>query len=528
MDVPEGFYWLPRGTDVASKILATAADDSYIVYYDPDVDGLMAGREVCAVLDAYNKKYSVYINANREHGFFYGDNDKDLEQLRGKTIIAVDFSIADETWAKIQQHGIRIINIDHHEIAHKELVTFSYDGKTPDGVIINNQYCFEPEHQRYLSGAGVVYYVFSAMFPAFDTQLMRGLVGITLISDIRPLENDYAHVFLHECFTCRDDFMMYLVKLVKPERDYGFGVQLMERSYLEYRFNPRFNALFRLNRGYDAIGLLFGKPLGYSLDAAKAEQDDAMHSMINRMQNLFAVTPVLNGVLHDRVKLMSSFVDMGEAGVQQVVTPTLNNLKIGYVEHYELSDAYKTTNFIGLVCSRVREDGKSAIVFMGDDPMHVTRGSFRGNSDYVDYLQIFKRHGFVCDGHAGAFGIRNCDLTKIDFVQLSQDIADAEAEAAAIDISQYVIDVDNMGIAATSKSIKDVAIHNNYVRTYKRVYLRYTGSNVYKRSRSKAIEFLIDGVSVVCFDESFTVDNALIMPVYERKTLKFYLRQRKG
>lgn len=525
MDLPEGFAWIPQGTDIASQILATSADDSFVVYYDPDVDGLMAGREVCAVLDAFKKKYAIYINENREHGFFYGNNDSDLEALRGKTVIAVDFSIADATWAKLQEHGVRVINIDHHEIAHKELVTYSFDGKNPDGVIINNQYAFEPEHQRYLSGAGVVYYVFAAMFPAFDNQLMRGLVGITLISDIRPIENEYARVFLHDCYTCRDDFMLYLVSLVKPEKDYGFGVQLMERSYLEYRFNPRFNALFRLNRGYDAIGLLFYKKLDYSLDAAKAEQNNVMHTMIDRQQNIFALTGVLNGVKHPRVKYVQDFVQTA-AGLEAVTIPELDNLKISYISHFEVSNEYKTTNFIGLVCSRVREDGKSAVIFMGDSPTHITRGSFRGNSDFVDYLKIFKKHGFTCDGHAGAFGIRDCDISKIDFVQLSQDIADAEA--AVTETENFIYEVANMSVAAQSKIVHDIAISNNYVRTYKRVYLRYTGSNVYKKRTPKMIEYLIDGVSVTCFDESYNVENALIMPVYERKTMKFYLRQRKG
>lgn len=85
-----------------------------------------------------------------------------------------------------------------------------------------------------------------------------------------------------------------------------------------------------------------------------------------------------------------------------------------------------------------------------------------------------------------------------------------------------------MSVAAQSKIVHDIAISNNYVRTYKRVYLRYTGSNVYKKRTPKMIEYLIDGVSVTCFDESYNVENALIMPVYERKTMKFYLRQRKG
>ena len=140
--------WTPQGIELTADILSRTKG-TVLVYYDPDVDGVYSGKFVCSVLDMYKIPYERYINPNRQHGFFYPDIDK----LQGRTVIAVDFSIDDDKLKLLQANNTKLINIDHHSIGDKFVSYPSPDGAHTDGVVINNQYPFEPESKRYLSGA---------------------------------------------------------------------------------------------------------------------------------------------------------------------------------------------------------------------------------------------------------------------------------------------------------------------------------------------------------------------------------------
>lgn len=117
---------------------------SVLVYFDPDVDGLVAGYLACRALSSRGISFSWYINSHREHGF-----KLPLDRVKGMNIFCVDFLITDSEIKDLVDAGCNILSIDHHDNG-ENFIEYSSNGKK--GIVINNQYLCEEESSRYLSG----------------------------------------------------------------------------------------------------------------------------------------------------------------------------------------------------------------------------------------------------------------------------------------------------------------------------------------------------------------------------------------
>lgn len=511
--------WIPQGLDIAANILSRI-EGTALVYFDPDVDGVFSGKFVCSVLDSRNIPYERYINENRQHGFFYPD----ITKLKNRTVIAVDFSIDPDKLKQLRDNNIRLINIDHHAIDSNTLVTYSCDGSSQiDGVVINNQYSFEPESKRYLSGAGVVFYVFANLIPGFDCELSRALVGLTLLSDIRPIENDEAQVFLRTCYTSRHPYIQYLVNITKAEKDYGFGVPRFERNYIDYTFSPKLNALFRLNMGTVAMDLVAGKPPSFKLDEARLIQSQVVDYTMRKLTSPFNTNNLLDPQSQGVIRQPKSYIKPDGTEGTQFIT-SLSDLDIFFMPNEDISPSYRLSNFIGLTCSRLKGTGKSTVAYIGSDT-EVIRGSFRGRFDNIDYLGLFQKYGFSnCAGHHGAFGINACNMQSVNFIGLNAEIARLENLAEKQEYVDRIVPVENLAMFVHSEVLKQLAMYNLYVRDGYRKLIKYTGTNTSRRKTGKVYEYNIDGISVKCFDADVNTQNGYILPIYDRNVLTFYLK----
>ena len=83
-----------------------------------------------------------------------------------------------------------------------------------------------------------------------------------------------------------------------------------------------------------------------------------------------------------------------------------------------------------------------------------------------------------------------------------------------------------MSMAVNNKAY-DVGVENIFCLSQHRRYIRYTGANVVRRRQgAKYIEYALDGVGIMCFDESLDPRKDLIMPILERGVLCFYLNRK--
>lgn len=482
-------HYTPRGIAEVGQVLSLS--DDFLVYYDPDIDGGVSGRLACQFLDAFQKSYSVYINENRMHGFKLTQSD--VASLRGKTVIVVDAGMTRAELEWITDSGVNVINIDHHHINEKEFVFVTSKLTGAQGVIINNQYDFEPEKWRFLSGAGVVFFVVNSLYPNLFGNDEKALVGLTLLSDVRPLGSDEANEFLTVTYTHASPLVNYLIDLTKPDFDFGFGVQTFDRNFIDYTFSPKINSLFRLNKGYEAIKVFNGSYTEKAdLDVYRAVQNIICEDILRNLEGVSGSNLEVQSVPHD-------------------LALTHQN--------------YSITNCVGLAASKhLTATNRTTLLYVEKDGQ-VLRGSVRGLCEDVDYLDIFRSFGFDAEGHAGAFGVKGFDKTSVDLVGLNEAIATAEHGYAERKYTNRVLEVNNLNFFMSSRNVA-VANYNNFVRDSSRVLLKYTGSSIVETKRGKMTEFTVDGVKVMSFEEGLTPLNGLIMPLQERgKYINFYLKK---
>ena len=325
--------YYPCGLQEASAIFTKS--DKFLVYYDPDPDGLISGHFVVNLLKMYGKPYQYYINENRKHGMYL--TDEQLQTLKGYTIVAVDFSIPTEVLQKIIKMGINVVNIDHHDIGSTKLDKGMADNGC-EYVVINNQYIFEPDEWKFLSGAGMVYYVLAALFPEWGKiEQNKALIGISLLSDIRAIENNHAYELLKLTYHWQDDFSKYLIDIAKyGASSFNFGVQrYLDRNFIDYSLCPRLNALFRLNLGDVAVKIFEREPV----DLTK----------LNACLGLASDNTILN----------LTYVVKQAKAIQAEINENLSvipheGLVIGYVneDELQLNRKYNISNFVGLGVSK--------------------------------------------------------------------------------------------------------------------------------------------------------------------------------
>lgn len=503
------YKYVPKGCNIALRIIDKEMNkgllSKFYVYYDPDIDGLMAGYITERYIDKFNKPSLFYINENREHGFKM--SPEDYKSMKGGTLIAVDFSMNRDEVKMLLAEGVNVVSIDHHTI-DDDFVHEINEETGCEGVIINNQYSWEPAEYRFLSGAGVVYYVFRYIDDklGFSTDMRdeEALVGITLLSDVRETEGLIAQEFLKETYKNESPTMKYLVDLTTEETGYAkydsFGVPCMNRNFIDYNFSPLFNALFRLNKGHDAILLVKGNPTkraeyksGNEIFTCRRIQNNITAIIVDNLTGVELSSLVVKGVKHD--------------------LPVNSN--------------YRLSNFIGLACSRVRGDLKTTFLYVESDiEGEIQRGSVRGLYDNVDYLNIFRAAGFKAEGHKNAFGILKTNLKDIDIEGLNSTIEYAERVAKEKSKeTRKIMETPNLTLFLKGPN-KNIAYINTMVRDAFRVYLKYKGNNVVANKRGKMIEYIVDGVPVKCFDLDLNMENGVILPIYGRGDyIEFTLRR---
>lgn len=468
-----------KGIDDFKNILYKL--DNVIVYFDPDVDGMISGYFVCKFLSMNGKSFDWYVNSNRNH-----DWGIDISKLHGRDVIAVDFRIDECTIRDIVFSGSNIINIDHH-VNSDCMISITSDNKV--GFVINNQYPFEDEDGRYLSGAGVVFNVLKELDSRFDTKENRALVGLTLLSDVCDIENPEARGYLYDLYNHRyTGYIKYLIKNTIGDKDFGFGVPRLDRKYVDYKFSPAINSCLRFNKEDDVVKFFLGS----------GKLDLSYHNK--------------------QKKMLSDMVTV--ANVKEY-----SHLRVVFVRDFDLPDDESKnvcSNFIGLLASRFLS-GKSVIAFVisgNGNGLYVKRASFRGNINSVDYLAPIK--GLVNGvGHPSAFGI--LDLIPSNKLFKSINNLCASCEDGYSPASNLVL-TSNLSLFI-NRSGKDLAEYNMYCLSQNSKYIKYNGINI-KEAGGNGVSFkkyLVDSVTVTSFDVNLDFNNGVIYPILERGYLYLYL-----
>lgn len=402
-----------------------------LIYGDPDVDGMVSLLLVTHLLNGMGIEYAYYVNENRHHGFVL-----EPAMLRDSFIICVDFEVKQDILEALVAEGSYVLSLDHHDIQSEPIKIYNSEGKL-GGIVINNQYPFEPDEDRYLSGAGVVYEVFGEMYPTYKSKEREALVGITLLSDARAIENKKARAYLKTLYNsdAQSGYLGYLVNNVITV-DYSFGAPKFDRNFVDYTFSPRINSLLRFGYENEALDFILGK--GLAVQGTKERQTDLLQT----------------------IKARASYLD-------------LENIKVIAVNMDSFSDYadIRLDNFIGLLCNDVKGNGKSVLGFTYSGNT-IGRASFRGRYDDVKYREMALSLGLDAQGHSGAFGILNFNPTKELWSRLNEAVGIADGSHTQ---TVKVIETSNLAFTILQKGLH-TATENCYVRDMYRTYFKYTGS----------------------------------------------------
>lgn len=454
-----------------------------LVYFDPDIDGLISGLFACKSLALKGIKFRWYINSRREHGFFLP-----IEKIRGMNIFCVDFLMTEEEIKRLVDAGCNVLSIDHHDNKDNKEKFIEYSSNGKKGIVINNQYAFEEESGRYLSGAGVV---FESMIPyfgnKFNTRENRALVGLTLLTDIRNIENINARLYLQDLYTHPyKGYIGYLLDNTLGDVDYTFGVPRLDRNYVDFSFSPILNSCLRFNRQDEVVEFILGSGV----------IDKRYHTLQKQLVN----------ELNEQARIIQF------SNLNVVIVDVGKFTGTEYAEHI--------SSFIGLLASKYLDGKRSAIAYLVDGK-RIGRASFRGRVNGLDYLsKLVKYVNGV--GHGPAFGIKGLKPSRKLFEAINEECKKLEESE---DFSVEYVRASNLSMLANSRAY-DMGIDNIYCLSQHRKYILYTGSNIKeKRSGAKYKEYSIDGVSVLSFDLDLDPRKDLILPVVERGVLCFYLNK---
>ena len=223
---------------------------------------------MCQFVSMSGLKYSWYVNSDREHGWLINPN-----KVKGYLVIAADFTISLNELNELVANDVVVLSTDHHETGKEFQESI---GSTSEGIVINNQYEFEPDEDRYLSGAGVFYELICEIYPEFASKEREAIVGITLLSDIRQIENKKARKYLRTTYSISTDnqYVKYLIDNTL-DYDFGFGTPKLDRNFIDYTLSPFINALLRFDKTSEAVRFI----LGYGLE---------IHSMRDAQKDLLA------------------------------------------------------------------------------------------------------------------------------------------------------------------------------------------------------------------------------------------------
>lgn len=503
-----------QGSQRFKEIFEKYKSRPVLLYGDPDPDGLFSLLLMAQFCDMMGIKYQYFVNSRRYHGF-----QLKVSSIEGYLVIASDFAIKRDEIQFLVDNNVTILSTDHHDVKDEFI---DIVGDTSEGIVINNQYSFEPDGDRYLSGAGVFYELICSIYPEFASKERQAIVGITLLTDLRQIENNKARQYLKATYSI-DSTQGYANYLIKStvESDYGFGVPKLDRNFIDYTLSPCINALLRADRTDEAIEFILGA--GMRPNTTRSTQ----RSLVSEM----------------------------ELRAQILQYPSLHILSVNTSDFYDFS--MDITGYIGLFCSdyKDRHNNVSTLGFVIDNGK-VVRASFRGRYDDVHYLAGVQNLGIDADGHPPAFGIKN--LTPS--MELFQDLSDLVTELDENHQRTYkIVESSNLAIVLTQRGMT-MAMENCYVRDMYRTYIKYTGKNIKIKRQTyrteefsmedyasgtkadvvsgstkfkyvldaqgnplpKYIEYLVDGRTVKSFGVS--VEEGVILPMLEKGYLTLYVR----
>ena len=226
-----------KGVEEAAQVIIDAIDnnETFMIYFDNDLDGTTAGSIAYRYLKNYTDKVRTYIADGKVHGL----NGLPLDVLEGIDVLWIVDSINDkpELYQAILDQNIKIVVTDHHKIPKSliesdigiHLVSSANDYPNPD-----------------LTGAGVTWRLCNMIDYLALTDYSVELYDLCcagIIGDMGSLESKENRYLCHEG----------LNSLKNPAIKKLIGSYSFDAQSVQFSVAPAVNSLVRLNNNEAAM-----------------------------------------------------------------------------------------------------------------------------------------------------------------------------------------------------------------------------------------------------------------------------------
>jgi single-stranded-DNA-specific exonuclease len=294
--------FLMKDMDKAVKRIEEAlqSNERILIFGDYDVDGTTAVSLVYSFFSSFYDKLDYYVPNRYAEGYGVSIKGIDWAKERGVTlIIALDCGIkAIDKVSYAKELGIDFIICDHHRPG----------SELPDALAVldpKRDDCNYPFKE--LSGAAIGFKLCQAFAKErkhiSDESLftLLDLVAVSIAADIVPIEDEnrtLAFFGLRQLSQAPRPGLSSLIELsgLKPP---------ITISDIVFKIGPRINAAGRMQDGKEAVRLLIGEAMGYTLKQAEVLQQ---HNDDRRQLDRDTTSAALAMISEDRELQYSSVV----------------------------------------------------------------------------------------------------------------------------------------------------------------------------------------------------------------------------
>lgn len=246
-----------KGVEEAAQIIIDAIDndETFLIYYDNDLDGTTSGSIAYRYLKNYTDNVSTYIADGKVHGL----HGLPLEILDGIDVLWIVDSINDDVslYQAILDKQIKIVVTDHHKIPNTLI-----DSKIDINLVSSANDYPNPD----LTGAGVTWRLCNVIDYLTLNEYSEELYDLCcagIIGDMGSMESKENRYLCHKG----------LSNLKNPAIKKLIGSYFFDSQSVQFSVAPAVNSLVRLNNNEAAMRMFMTDDLDEISELVKITKD---------------------------------------------------------------------------------------------------------------------------------------------------------------------------------------------------------------------------------------------------------------
>lgn len=399
------------------------------ILVDSDCDGFTSAAMLTRyTMDLPESDIVFFLHDGKQHGLENDTFEKIIESGIDLLIIPDAASNDVRELFLLKHSGIDVIVLDHHEIEEENYF------ETIEGLyVVNTKSKFNPETNKELTGAGMVYQFLSCIDMALGTNKADDyldLMAIGQIGDSSDIVNPYIRKKVFEGLS--DIKNELILNIFKQD---GINTNNVTPRDVSFKISPLLNAVCRVGN-IDERTLLFSTLSGIELDV--------METVTKRKKNKETGKFEKYDIALSKTELCYDMLKKVKARQQKMVKDTLTFLQNtsddseqDFIGIFKLQDS-SVSAITGLVAMKLTEQKEKPCLVIHENN-GVWYGSGRGYESKIDsfreWCQETDLFNFV-QGHDNAFGL------SIDDEKLNKLIEDNRNICTACILEpEHIVDV---------------------------------------------------------------------------------------